>query len=130
MTDGVELVCGERHMEKNKVLYDYFMERLAKYNIEHDVPMILNAEPSIPTFSLFNIKHINGEYIVNRLAGRGIYISTGSACSTGEPSYVLKNLYLTDDEANATIRVSLDGEENSKEDIEVFFREVGEVLNE
>ena len=110
-------------MEKNKVLYDYFMKNIPS-------ELTLNVVPSIPTFSLRNNKGINGEYIVNRLAEKGIYISTGSACSTGEPSYVLKNLGLTDDEANATIRVSLDGEENSKEDIDTFFREVGGILND
>ena len=106
------------------------MDRLVKYNMEHDICLLLNAEPSIPTFSLTNTKHISGEYIVNRLAEKEIYISTGSACSTGEPSYVLKNLGLTNDEVNATIRVSLDGEENSKEDIDVFFREIGGILND
>ena len=117
-------------MEKNKILYGYFMQRLAHNKIWHDVPLVLNAIPTIPTFSLRNDKGINGEYIVNRLAEKGIYVSTGSACSTGEPSYVLKNLGLTDDEANATIRVSLDGEENSKEDIDTFFEEIGIILNE
>jgi cysteine desulfurase len=130
MCDGVELVCGDEHMEKNKVLYDYFINRLIKYNLEYDVCLLSNAEPSIPTFSLRNTKYINGEYIVNRLAEKKIYISTGSACSTGEPSYVLKNLGLTDDEANATIRVSLDGEENTKEDIDIFFEEIGGILND
>ena len=124
MTDGVELVTSDRHLAKNKALYDYFMWKL------HDSELILNIVPAIPTFSLRNDKRINGEYIVNRLAEKEIYISTGSACSTGEPSYVLKNLGLTDDEANATIRVSLDGEENSKEDIDTFFEEIGGILND
>ena len=124
MTDGVELVTSDRHLAKNKALYDYFMWKL------HDSELILNIVPAIPTFSLRNDKRINGEYIVNRLAEKEIYISTGSACSTGEPSYVLKNLGLTDDEANATIRVSLDGEENTKEDIDTFFEEIGGILNE
>ena len=73
---------------------------------------------------------LNGQYLVNRLAEKEIYISTGSACSTGEPSYVLKNLGLTNDECDATIRVSLDAEENSREDIDVFFEEIGGILNE
>ena len=124
MTDCIELVTSGKHLAKNKALYDYFMWKL------HDSELILNVTPAIPTFSLRNDKGINGEYIVNRLAEKEIYISTGSACSTGEPSYVLKNLGLTDDEANATIRVSLDGEENSKEDIDTFFKEIGGILNE
>ena len=122
MTDCVEMVTSKEHLDKNKVLYDYFMENIID-------GLVLNAIPCIPTFSLRNNKY-NGEYLVNRLMEKGVFVSTGSGCSTGEGSYVLKNLGLTDDEASATIRVSLDGEENSKEDIDTFFREVGEILNE
>ena len=124
MTDCVEIMTSDRHLAKNKYLWDYFLWKV------HRSELILNTIPAIPTFSLRNDKGISGEYIVNRLAEKEIYISTGSACSTGEPSYVLKNLGLTNDEANATIRVSLDGEENSTEDIDIFFKEIGGILNE
>jgi cysteine sulfinate desulfinase/cysteine desulfurase-like protein len=124
MKDCVELVTSDRHLAKNNYLWDYFLWKL------HRSELILNAMPAIPTFSLRNDKGISGEYIVNRLAEKEVYVSTGSACSTGEPSYVLKNLGLTNDEANATIRVSLDGEENTTEDIDIFFEEIGGILNE
>ena len=89
MTDCVELMTSDEHLEKNNELYMQFMDRLVKYNMEHDVCLLLNAEPSICTFSLRNNKY-NGEYIVNRLGEMGVYVSTGSACSTGEGSWVLK----------------------------------------
>ena len=85
MTDCVELMTSDRHLAKNKALYEYFMWKL------HDSELILNIDPAIPTFSLRNDKGIGGEYIVNRLAEKEVYVSTGSACSTGEGSWVLGN---------------------------------------
>ena len=51
---------------------------------------------------------------------RGIYVSTGSACSTGdpEPSHVLLAMGLSLKEAQGTIRVSL-GKATRGEDIDV-----------
>lgn len=88
MTDCIELVTSDRHLAKNKYLWDYFLWKV------HRSELILNALPAIPTFSLRNDKGINGEYIVNRLAEKGIYVSTGSACSTGEASYVSYLAYI------------------------------------
>lgn len=79
MTDCVEMVTSKEHLDKNKVLYDYFMNNIPN-------GLILNAIPCIPTFSLRNDKY-NGEYLVNRLMENGVFISTGSGCSTGERSY-------------------------------------------
>jgi cysteine desulfurase len=61
---------------------------------------------------------VDGESIVLGLDLRGIYVSTGSACSTGdpEPSHVLLAMGLTPKEAQGTIRVSL-GKDTREEDV-------------
>ena len=63
-----------------------------------------------------------GQDVVSKLALQDIYISAGSACSTGDdkPSRVLMASGLTEDEARSTIRVSVDADENSVDDINTF----------
>ena len=63
----------------------------------------------------------NSQDVVSKLALKGIYISAGSACSTGEdrPSRVLMKAGLSEDEARRTIRVSF-GADNTFADIDTF----------
>lgn len=52
---------------------------------------------------------VNGESVLYMLDMSDIFVSTGSACNSHsiEPSYVLKAIKLTDEEAMRTIRISL-----------------------
>ncbi|MFA5019508.1 MAG: cysteine desulfurase family protein [Candidatus Pacearchaeota archaeon] len=57
----------------------------------------------------FSFKGVEGEAIGGYLDQKGIASSTGSACSEAslEPSYVLKAIGLTDEEANGSLRLTL-----------------------
>jgi len=59
-----------------------------------------------------------------------VCVSSGSACSSdsNQPSHVLKSIGLSDDDANSTIRVSLNSE-NTKEDVETFVTYLTYFLN-
>ena len=67
---------------------------------------------------------MNGQDVVSKLALQGIYISAGSACSTGEdkPSRVLMEAGLSEDEARRTIRVSFDGMKTTADEINTFIK--------
>jgi len=64
-----------------------------------------------------------GEEIVEFLSNNGIYVSSGSACTTHdeEPSHVLKAIGLTDDQAEASIRISI-SEQTTKEEIDELIK--------
>jgi cysteine desulfurase len=79
--------------------------------------------PRVPNTSSLSFDRIDGESIVLGLDVLGICVSTGSACSTGEPepSHVLRAMGLTAQEAQGTIRVSL-GRETREQDIDSTVR--------
>lgn len=54
-------------------------------------------------------QNITGESLIYMLDMSGIYISAGSACNSKsiKPSYVLKAIKLSDEDANKTIRITL-----------------------
>lgn len=68
--------------------------------------------------------------ILYELDKRGIYISTGSACTTGsiESSHVLKAIGLSDSMAHSTIRISI-GKYNTKEEIDYAVKCLIEIVD-
>jgi cysteine desulfurase len=79
------------------------------------------AAPRVPNTSSLSFESIDGESIILGLDLRGIYVSTGSACSTGdpEPSHVLLAMGLLPKEAQGSIRISL-GKETRDEHIDTL----------
>lgn len=77
----------------------------------------------VPNTSNMSFGGVDGESIALELDVRGICVSTGSACSTGdpEPSHVLLAMGLSAHEAQGSIRLSL-GRETREEDVEVTAR--------
>jgi cysteine desulfurase len=81
--------------------------------------------PRIPNTTNISFDSVDGESIVLGLDLRGICVSTGSACSTGEPepSHVLVAMGLSSKEAQGSIRISLGrdtGEEEMDTALEAF----------
>lgn len=100
---------------KEEKLRDYFEERLLlNDDIKERCPKIrLNYKDSkrLPNISSVTFTGYDAKQIRAYLAGRGVYVSVGSACSSYEvvPSRTLLNLGFTADEAEATIRFSFSG---------------------
>lgn len=72
----------------------------------------LNGDPRkrLPNNLSFTFKGIDASSLISLLELKGIYVSAGSACSSGEktPSRVLRAIGLSPEEAFSTIRVSID----------------------
>lgn len=78
-----------------------------------------------PNIISITIPGINAQQLIALLSLREIYVSAGSACSSGDenPSHVLKAIGLSDNEAKSTIRVSL-GDNITLTDLQIFVREL------
>ncbi|HNX96773.1 MAG TPA: cysteine desulfurase family protein [Candidatus Aminicenantes bacterium] len=85
--------------------------------------------PRVPNTSSLSFQGIDGESLALGLDMRGICVSTGSACSTGEtePSHVLLAMGLSPRDAQGTVRVSL-GRETCEADVDTTVRALMEVV--
>ncbi|MEA3329980.1 MAG: cysteine desulfurase family protein [Nanoarchaeota archaeon] len=77
----------------------------------------------------FSFEKIEGEAIGGYLDQKGITSSTGSACSEAnlEPSYVLKAINLTDEQANGSLRLTL-SRFTTEEDIDYVLKVLPEII--
>lgn len=95
-------------------LKDYALDRLSGL-VKINLPE--KAAPHIINFTLPSIK---SETMLHYLSREGIYVSSGSACSSNhakKTSHVLLAFGLTEKEADSSLRVSL-SENNTKDDID------------
>lgn len=123
MRGGTENVAGIMGMAKavelidlndannTKFTRDYFIDKLVDIGCKLNGPYG-NAAFRYRLPNNINVilpDNINGEGFVLAVSIDGIDIGTGSACNSHsvEPSYVLKAMGLTDDEANCSIRISI-----------------------
>jgi len=117
LAKAVELRKREMKAEERKLTKLRDMLIKGTLNIEESH---LNGHPKIrlPNNTNFWFSFIEGEALVVELSSKGIYGSTGSACSSSnlEPSYVLMAIGLKHEQAHGSLRLSL-GKYTSKTDI-------------
>lgn len=101
-----------------KELRDYCIER-----IESDLPEISITKPHTHAPHILNITlpRIKSETMLHYLSSLGIYVSSGSACSSngGHSSSALTAYGKSESEADTSIRISL-SHRNTKEDIDAL----------
>jgi cysteine desulfurase len=90
----------------------------------------INCEDSnrLPNTISIMIPGMSAKEILAKLAREEIFVSTGSACSSGsfEPSHVLKGLGFTREEANSCLRISIGPE---KFQIKIFLNNLREIVS-
>ncbi len=105
---------------RKKELRDYIVSVLSDQTRFAGIKLNLpkNAAPHVISITLPSIK---SETMLHALSADGIFISSGSACSsnTGHKSHVLLAFGLTEKEADCTVRVSL-GVQNTKDEADLF----------
>lgn len=83
------------------------------------------GENTLPSIVSITFPGVNAEKLMSFLAMDGIYVSAGSACSTGskKPSRVLLNMGLSREDAMSTLRFSLSSE-LTPDDIEFLINSI------
>lgn len=109
-------------------LRNYFINEIKK-NIKK-IKINGDLENRLPGNINVSFEFVEADNILHELDKKGIYISTGSACTTGsiESSHVLRAIGLSDGMAHATIRISI-GKYNTKEEIDYAIKCIVEIVN-
>lgn len=115
----------------NCELRDYLYKKVCEKCEELNIQVQLNGDliDRLPNNLSLTFKGLNAEALITLLDMRNIYVSAGSACSSGnpEPSRVLKAIGLSDEDSFGTARISLSTDTTVKE-CDEFVRILGECL--
>ena len=118
----------EEHNRKIKELRDYYVSQ-----IKEKIPYIKingDEEKRLPGNSNISFRFIEGEGLLLNLDLKGIYASSGSACTSGslDPSHVLLAIGLPHEIAHGSLRISI-GKYNTKEEIDYLVENLVEIVN-
>ena len=105
--------------ELNKYLLDSIKEIVTINSNSFCIPQILN----------FSLDNINSDIAQKYFSDHDIYISTKTACSSGNYSYVINELYNDMNRAENSLRVSI-SYKTTKEELDEFIKVLKEFLNE
>ncbi len=116
----VEYICGLR---------DYLIDEIKKLN---DEGIKLNSEKGVkfaPHVLSISISGVRAEVLLHAMEERGIYIASGSACSSNHPglSGTLKGIGLKEEFLSSTVRVSF-SKYNNKEELDFFLANLKELI--
>ena len=126
---AVGIICKHQQENFNKVLEvkKYFIEKLSQLdNVIINSKLGCNFTPYILSVSFEGVK---GEVLLHSLEEKGIYVSTGSACSSKKhkSSEILKAFGRTLEQQRGTIRFSF-SEFNTKDEIDYVIIELNKSL--
>lgn len=118
------------HAEKIKKLYelkDYMITRLAEVDGTHVNSQM--GEASAPQIVSVSFEGVKSEVLLHALEDKGIYVSSGSACSSNHPavSGTLRGIGMKPEYLDATIRISF-GIYNTKEEADYCIGVLKELL--
>ena len=116
----VEYICGLR---------DYLIDEITKLN---DEGIKLNCDKGVkfaPHVLSISISGVRAEVLLHAMEERGIYIASGSACSSNHPglSGTLKGIGLKEEFLSSTVRVSF-SKYNNKEELDFFLANLKELI--
>ena len=126
-TESVPLIAGLRGAIEEMPSVKAFSEQMtelysyatAKTN-ECGFAVINSPENGVPYILNISVPHFRSETLLHFLEGYGIYVSSGSACSKGKGSSVLRAMGLSPERVDSALRISF-GRYNTKEDIDRLF---------
>ena len=121
-TEPVELIAAfgaaVRAYPEDLACFSELKEHLMK-PLEELSGVTFNSKNSVPNIVNFSVKGVRSEIMLHFLEERGIFVSSGSACSRGKVSTVLTALGISAAEADSAVRVSF-CRDNTKEEIDLL----------
>ncbi len=113
----------DKKIEHIKKVKEYLIEKLTS------LPEVYNNSGDAPHIASFSFVGVRSEVMLHSLEDRGIYTSSGSACSSHKraASNVLTSMGLTKDRLESTLRFSI-GEDNTKEQVDTVFEVISGLL--
>ncbi|SIR36836.1 cysteine desulfurase family protein [Halanaerobium kushneri] len=138
-TENVPAIAGLGEAVKKlpelttKAIFEQKLVKLRKYllNYLNDIEEVVINSPEFgaPHIINFSIPGIKGETMLHALESRGIYISTGSACSSQKKgSRIINACGLSQARSESALRVSLN-KEITKDDLNYFIKTLKEQIN-
>jgi cysteine desulfurase len=91
-----------KELEHITMLRDYMVSKLGELG---DI-VINSPSDALPYVTNISVLGIKSEPMLNFLSDRGIYVSSGSACSKGKKSHVLTQMNLDRRRLDSPIRIS------------------------
>ena len=143
MRSGTENVPGIAGLGKAvEILFDGFEEKMQRVRANKDAlihkletleDVVINGPGadigSAPHIVSLSVSGIRAEVLLHALEGKGIYVSSGSACASNKPaiSETLKGIGVARELLDSTIRISL-SEMNTEEEMNAVFEALKELL--
>ncbi len=126
-TENVPLICGfglAASLASGKLLENYAAAAHLKEQLIAGLAGIEGAVVNSPASSShyilnFSIPGYRSETLLHLLEGKGVYVSSGSACSKGKRSHVLLEAGLPDERIDSAIRVSF-SRYSSEQDVDAL----------
>lgn len=124
-TESVPLICGfgaaveklapmvDENLEKVNELQRYLIEKCT----DNGSISVNSRSGGSPYVTSIAVKGLKSEVLLHYLEKREIYVSSGSACSKGKKSSVLKEFRYPEENLDSTLRISFSFE-SSKEDVD------------
>ncbi|MBR1864418.1 MAG: cysteine desulfurase [Ruminococcus sp.] len=136
-TENVPLICGfgaavkalegtvPQRLEKARELESYLLEKCR----ENGGIVPNYAGEKSPYVVSLSVEKLKSEVLLHYLEKRGIYVSSGSACSKGKKSGVLNEFRIPKQRADTTLRISF-GPKTAKEDIDALISAIADAEQE
>ena len=118
----------KRHIEHLIELREYYIKQVEQ-NIE-DIRLNGSRDKRLPGNANISFKDVDGSAVLYDLDLKGICVSTGSACSSGDvgESHVLNSIGVPKEYIMGSIRTTF-GEDNTKEDVDYLVKCLKESVN-
>lgn len=134
------IIAAGKHVERMKskgypthemtnYLFNKIYDAVVKNHPDFYINGTISPKDMVPNILSFTFPGISAEALITLLGMKGVQVSAGSACCSGEsvPSRVLTAIGLSDEDAFSTIRISINND-TTKEECDEFVRILVECL--